>query len=146
MVSNLCILLLITELLSELWKPTLFPIKYLNDDSAAHCSVWKKYHFSSFFVVVQALVPKRAANAPTWIRNIVIPWVFQTVRKRWLYVIDARQWWFDAAYDGVCIFQNLKQMCHVMRKPVFAIWEQQRCRSACTSAQSDQRLCCSLPR
>ena len=34
---------------------------------------------------------------------------------------------------------------HVMRKPVFAICEQQRCRSACASAQSDQHLCCSLP-
>ena len=35
---------------------------------------------------------------------------------------------------------------HVMRKPVFAICEQQKRRSACVSAQSDQRLCCSLPR
>ena len=33
-----------------------------------------------------------------------------------------------------------------MRKPVFAICEQQRRRSACASAQSDQRLCCLLPR
>ena len=33
-----------------------------------------------------------------------------------------------------------------MRKPVYAICEQQRCRSACASVQSDQRLCCSLPR
>ena len=31
-----------------------------------------------------------------------------------------------------------------MRKPVYAIWEQQRRRSACASAQSDQRLCYSL--
>ena len=35
-------------------------------------------------------------------------------------------------------------MSHVMRKPVSAICEQQRRRSACTSAQSDQHLCCSL--
>ena len=28
----------------------------------------------------------------------------------------------------------------------YAIYEQQRSRSACASAQSDQRLCCSLPR
>ena len=35
-------------------------------------------------------------------------------------------------------------MGHVMRKPVFAICEQQRRISACASAQSDQRLCCSL--
>ena len=37
-------------------------------------------------------------------------------------------------------------MSHVMRTPVLAICEQQRRRSACASAQSDQRLCCSLPR
>ena len=37
-------------------------------------------------------------------------------------------------------------MSHVIRKPVYAICEQQRRRSACASAQSDQRLCCSLPR
>ena len=34
--------------------------------------------------------------------------------------------------------------CYVMRKPVYAICEQQRRRSACASAQSDQRLCYSL--
>ena len=33
---------------------------------------------------------------------------------------------------------------HVMRKPVNAICEQQMCRSACASMQSDQCLCCSL--
>ena len=32
-----------------------------------------------------------------------------------------------------------------MRKPVNAICEQQKCRSACASAQSDQRLYCLLP-
>ena len=35
-------------------------------------------------------------------------------------------------------------MSHVMRKPVYAICEQQSRRSACASAQSDQHLCCSL--
>ena len=34
-------------------------------------------------------------------------------------------------------------MNHVMVKPVYAICEQQRRRSACASAQSDQRLGCS---
>ena len=33
-----------------------------------------------------------------------------------------------------------------MRKPAFAICKQQRRRSACTSVQSDQRLCYSLLR
>ena len=44
--------------------------------------------------------------------------------------------------------QNLacNLMSHSMRKPVHAICKQQRRRSACISAQSDQRLCCSLPR
>ena len=37
------------------------------------------------------------------------------------------------------------QMSHVLRKPVYAIYEQQRRGSACASAQSYQRLCCSLP-
>ena len=32
-------------------------------------------------------------------------------------------------------------MSHVMRKPVYAICVQQRRRSVCASAQSDQRLC-----
>ena len=32
-----------------------------------------------------------------------------------------------------------------MTKPAFAIYEQQMRRSACTNAQSDHRLCCSLP-
>ena len=32
-----------------------------------------------------------------------------------------------------------------MRKPVYAICKQQRCRSACASPQSDQRLYCSIP-
>ena len=36
-------------------------------------------------------------------------------------------------------------MSHNMRKPVFAICEQQRRTLACASAQSDQHICCSLP-
>ena len=37
-------------------------------------------------------------------------------------------------------------MSHVTRKPVYAIYEQQKRRSACAPAQSNQQLCCSLPR
>ena len=43
-------------------------------------------------------------------------------------------------------FMKVTIMGHIMRKPVYAICEQQRCRSACASRQSDQHLCCSLPR
>ena len=42
-------------------------------------------------------------------------------------------------------FFFVTHMSHVMRKPGFAICEQQRHRSACTFVQSDQHLCCSLP-
>ena len=38
------------------------------------------------------------------------------------------------------------EMSHVMRKPVYAICEQQRRKSACASVQSDQRLYSSLLR
>ena len=38
------------------------------------------------------------------------------------------------------------QLSLVTNKPVIAICEPQRRRSACASAQSDQHLCCSLPR
>ena len=37
-------------------------------------------------------------------------------------------------------------MSHVMRNPFFVICQQQRRRSVCASAQSDQRLCYLLPR
>ena len=40
---------------------------------------------------------------------------------------------------------DINKMSHVMRKPIFTLCEQQKCRSACASAQSDQHLCCSLP-
>ena len=39
-----------------------------------------------------------------------------------------------------------RYLSHVMRKSALAICEQQSCRSACASAQSDQHLCCSLLR
>ena len=35
-------------------------------------------------------------------------------------------------------------LSHIMRKPVLVVCGQQRRRSACTSMQSDQHLCCSL--
>ena len=38
------------------------------------------------------------------------------------------------------------KISQVMRKSVYAICEQQMCRSAYASAQSDQHLCCLLPR
>ena len=42
--------------------------------------------------------------------------------------------------------QSMVYLSDDMRKPVFAISEQERCRSACAFAQSDQHLYCSLLR
>ena len=42
--------------------------------------------------------------------------------------------------------QNPMYMSHVMRKTVYALCKHQSCRSACASEQSDQHLCCLLPR
>ena len=44
----------------------------------------------------------------------------------------------------VLTYRRANYLSHVMRKPVLAICEQQRCRSVCTSAQSDQHICCLL--
>ena len=41
---------------------------------------------------------------------------------------------------------NARNMSHVTRKSINVICEQHRRRSACASAQSGQRLCCSLSR
>ena len=52
-----------------------------------------------------------------------------------------------AAQAGLCLtWSQTPKTGFLMRKPVLAICEQQRCRSACASAQSDQHLCCSLLR
>ena len=50
---------------------------------------------------------------------------------------------FPLLIDSVC---QLNHLSNVMRRPFLAICEQQRCRSACASVQSDQHICCSLPR
>ena len=40
----------------------------------------------------------------------------------------------------------VRKICHVMSKPAYTKCEQERHKSACTAAQSYQRLCYSLPR
>ena len=53
----------------------------------------------------------------------------------------------ENACSEQCYFTYMQfYLSHVMRKLVYATCEQQRNRSACKSAQSDQRLCYSLPR
>ena len=54
--------------------------------------------------------------------------------------------WHEILSCTIQAVENSKDnISHVVRKPVFAISEQQRRRSACASAQSDQRLYFSLP-
>ena len=45
-----------------------------------------------------------------------------------------------------CFIVTPLEMSLIMRKSAYAICDQQRYRSACASVQSDQHLCCSLPR
>ena len=51
---------------------------------------------------------------------------------------------------GICLFEILKDRKNIWARSCenvsYAICEQQRCRSACASAQSDQHLYCSLLR
>ena len=49
---------------------------------------------------------------------------------------------FAQAIKRLCC--DMRHMSHITRKPVYAICQQQRSRSACAFAQSDQHLCCSL--
>ena len=59
-------------------------------------------------------------------------------------IVSTYLWWL---WPGVCelvLAHYLLYLSHVMRKPVYAICEQQRCRSACASVQSDQCLCYSM--
>ena len=54
-------------------------------------------------------------------------------------------WYVVWQGEGVICGMAWYSMSHIMRKPVYAICEQQRRRSACASTQSDQHLCCLLP-
>ena len=80
------------------------------------------------------------------------PWynVIQNITS--YYVLFVTMYDHDAVSDNLMLVSlfagNIvkRRMSHIMRKPVYARCEQQRCRSACASVQSDQRLCCSLPR
>ena len=52
----------------------------------------------------------------------------------------------DMIYERSFSCGKQEQLSHVMKKPVYAICEQQRRRSACASVQFDQHLFCWLPR
>ena len=61
------------------------------------------------------------------------------------------EWLFFFFFRDIICTPFVTSVCptnlsHVMRKPAYVKCEQERCRSACASAQSDQRLYCSLPR
>ena len=62
---------------------------------------------------------------------IILSW------KKWVSRIDKK---FSTELLSVISLYRIQLMSHVMRKPVYVICEQQRCRSACASTQSDQHL------
>ena len=79
-------------------------------------------------------------------------YVLLMVRKfsQWYFIIfmtssqDQQLW--SLFKKMLCACTNHDHMNHVMRKPVLCHMRTARCRSASTFTQSDQCLCCSLPR
>ena len=61
-----------------------------------------------------------------------------------LFSLKCRTSWRLTTSDPFSLNMLEIHLRHVMRKPVLWLCDQQRCRSACASAQSDQHLCCSL--
>ena len=70
-------------------------------------------------------------------------WFKREVRSVSWSVMEEGEWPMDTVASMQYIETNTS---HVMRKPIFVMCEQQRCRSACTSRQSDQHFCCLPPR
>ena len=68
------------------------------------------------------------------------------VKKPWLESVIPRYNLLIIKVPLLVSRQYNSYISHVMRKPVLVIREQQKCRSACANAQSDQHLCCSLLR
>ena len=83
------------------------------------------YEYTNYFIVPG--LPKNRRN-----RRVHIASVFLCLERTSVIIMIAE------------IVQNLKSP-EPMRKSVYAICEQQRRRLACAFAQSDQRLCYSLP-
>ena len=99
--SPVCILPLITVILPESWKPSLFPLKYNffltpKDDSAAHCPAWSLfkhryqadqqaspppwtlYILSSFFLLMSVeLIFFIHHNNNQWLNEYGIGWWFE---------------------------------------------------------------------
>ena len=65
-------------------------------------------------------------------------------------IINIQYTWISYRFHSTSRFSDYTSsflyISLLMRKPVYAICDQQRCRSACAFAQSDQHLCCSLPK
>ena len=74
-----------------------------------------------------------------------VPNSLDAVHMIWKSIISVNLSWDSSKQKVKCEHVTL-HISHVIWKPVYAISEQQRCQSACASAQSDQHLCCSLPR
>ena len=81
--------------------------------------------------------------------NVVVTYSNVSKRCRWSWKqcsldlqeqsdLERAVWsWSTTFCPDLCV-----QMSHIMRKHVYAICKQQRHRSACASAQSDECLCC----
>ena len=68
---------------------------------------------------------------------------FMQSEQAYMRLVYTNDRYYDTCFSMVVVVHVLS---HVIRKPVYAVCEQWRCRSACASMQCNQRLCCLLPR
>ena len=75
-------------------------------------------------------------------RNTYVTWQYVIVKNAGSVTLTIA-WTIPNEFHFIVSLYN-HYLSHVMRKPVYAICKQQRRRSACASAQSDQRLYCCI--
>ena len=80
--------------------------------------------------------------------NLIVPYANKNgAAEEWVTVEPYHeQTWLCRMRTKMVQLKNELQLNHIMSKPDYAVCEQKWCRSACTSTQSNQHLCCSLPR
>ena len=75
-------------------------------------------------------------------RNTYVTWQYVIVKDAGSVTLTIVATFPNEFHFVVSLYNH--HLSHVMRKPVYAICEQQRCRSSGASAQSDQPLCCCI--
>ena len=92
--------------------------------------------YQLFSVVTNGICPKLIYR----LCRIIIKYWSKEVRKGF-YIFDILDQVLRCKSMDTSVFDEFHYLSHIMRRSVYAICKQQKRRSACASAQSDQRLC-----